>query len=395
MNTLIGRGPVAEVHASGKSALKVFPGRFDRRTLIAIRREHALLKKVAAPVLPFTGIEVVDGRHALRMELCAESLAGRVRQSGPLPAPEVATLWERLSHALTAAHRVGVLHCGLTPENVLYRMTGEVVLADFGAAQRQKFPRELLHVAEWQPPETLRTGTVDAPADLYGLGAVLHFALTGESPHPGRIGETTAERLDRVLEPPPAISRTDVPVRLATVIGRLLASDPAKRAEGLRTDEDSRRTPAPTRSRAWLRVVSGSVAALVVAVGVLVAVQLQSRSAPASPAPGTSVPGAPARPTTAAAAPAVELADPVDLGDNRVKLSWTTSGEPLERVTIQYWAEGSNTKDSADLLNSDTRTTIVPVPSGARYCFQVFGSRLSGLVHSEPKAVHGANCDSR
>jgi hypothetical protein len=65
---------------------------------------------------------------------------------------------------------------------------------------------------------------------MYGLGAVVHFALTGSSPHPGKLGERQGERVLRVLrEPVPAIHREDVPVALATTIGRLLATDPARR----------------------------------------------------------------------------------------------------------------------------------------------------------------------
>ncbi|MFE2754274.1 protein kinase, partial [Actinosynnema sp. NPDC059335] len=232
MTRLVGTGPVAEVYAVDGVALKVFPGRFDRHALATIERDRARLAGLSAPVLPLDGVELVDGvKHAFRMELCADSLENRVRREGPLSSEEVDALCGTLSRGLAAAHAAGVLHGGITPANVLFRANGEVVLADFGVAQRRQFRRDPLAGIEWVSPETLRTGVVEAATDVYGLGAVLHFALTGRSPHPGRIGELPGERILRVLgDPVPAVSRPDVPVALATAIGRMLAPDPARRS---------------------------------------------------------------------------------------------------------------------------------------------------------------------
>ena len=68
MSLLVGRGPVAEVYAVEGTAVKLFPGKFDRRTLAAIERDRT--KLATAPILPVDGVEVVRDRHALRMELC-------------------------------------------------------------------------------------------------------------------------------------------------------------------------------------------------------------------------------------------------------------------------------------------------------------------------------------
>src|SRR5712692_8817815 len=98
---LLGRGPVATVHAAlvaGKPvAWKVFPAKFDRRTLAAVERDRAKLNALSAPILPVDGIERWDGRHALRMELCQESLAARIQRTGSLPVVDTVLLGHSLA----------------------------------------------------------------------------------------------------------------------------------------------------------------------------------------------------------------------------------------------------------------------------------------------------------
>jgi hypothetical protein len=370
---LVGRGPVAEVYAVAGNALKVFPGKFDRRTLAAVERDRAKLAKLSAPILPVESVDVVDGRHALRMELCVDSLASRVQRDGPLSPDEVAALGVALSRALTAAHGVGVLHGGVRPLNVLFRATGEPVLADFGVEARQAFRQDPLYGIEWVSPETLRTGVADSRTDLYGLGAILHFALTGESPHPSRIGEMTGERILRVLsDPVPATSRPDVPIGLSTAIGRLLAPDPAKRSVLLTAGVSAERPP--RRSFAWWYAVAAVVMVAVLA-GVVFWPRAQHQPPPAAAA------------TAATPPPVVDLAEPTDLGD-QVSLTWTTNDDRLY-FGVVIWIEGQKSRTA---LAERNRTIKVPVERGARYCFLIRGTNAEQTVESEPRAVRGAVC---
>ncbi|MEU4447697.1 serine/threonine-protein kinase [Actinosynnema sp. NPDC050801] len=378
MSLLLGTGPVAEVYAVDGMALKVFPGRFDRRTLATIERERAKLAGLSAPVLPLDGVELVDGgKHAFRMELCGDSLADRVRREGPLSSDEVGALCESLSRALAAAHALGVLHGGITPANVLFRGNGEAVLADFGVAQRQQFRRDPLAGIEWVSPETLRTGVVEAATDVYGLGAVLHFALTGRSPHPGRIGELTGERILRVLgDPVPAVSRPDVPVALSTAIGRMLAPDPARRPATAAADVPQ---APPGRPARW-----GWYAALVAIPAAVLAVVLWPRAAPEPPATD------PLPPVTDAAVPVVELDAPTDLGD-KASLSWSSTDERLY-FAVSYWAEGEPSRTEIVEFSHTATVTIDPDP-GRKYCFLVRGTRGEDQIYeSQTEGLRGAVC---
>lgn len=299
-----GSGPVATVYsglcAGVPVAFKVFPRAFDRQTMAAFERERAALRRVPS-VLPVDAVDrLPDGRQALRMGLCAESLAAVVARTGPLPHAEAAALGHAVARALAAAHAAGVVHGGLHPRNVLFLPKGDPVLADFGLPLRHAFPRDPLHAVEYQPPETLRTGDPDEHTDIYALGAVLHLALTGASPHPGRLGEQPGERVLRVLkEPVPAINRPDVPLPLATLVARLLAADPARRpptAAAVATQLATMRAPA-TPPPAPRRAVRSSSAERVAVV------RPPAPRQPTSPPPATP-PAGQARADLPGAAPA-------------------------------------------------------------------------------------------
>ncbi|MFI9811207.1 serine/threonine-protein kinase [Saccharothrix variisporea] len=387
MSQLLGSGPVAEVYAVDGVALKVFPGKFDRRALAVIERERAKLAGLSAPVLPLDGVELVDGgRHAFRMELCVDSLASRVERDGPLPSEEVAALCETLPRALAAAHALGVLHGGISPTNVLFRANGEVVLADFGVVQRRQFRRDPLSGIEWVAPETLRTGLVEPATDVYGLGAVLHFALTGTSPHPSRLGELTGERILRVLgDPVPAVSRPDVPVPLSTAIGRMLAPDPARRSSPATDTSASGTTDAP-QARPSRRHRYAIGAGLAVSAAALAFV-LVPRTTPEPPPTSTPPPA----PVSEAAEPVVELAEPIDLGD-KVALTWTSNDDKLY-YAVRYWVEGEPGHTFPVGFGNTTTVSVDPDPA-RKYCFLVRATKGEEPIYeSQTEDLRGAVCD--
>jgi hypothetical protein len=235
----LGDGPVATVlagvhPATGEAyALKVFPTGLERRTRNRVRAELTRLAAVRdrAPVLVAEAVEELpDGRAALRMELCAQSLPELLASFGPLSTEDSLALGAALAEALVAVHGAGLVHGGVTPGNVLFRASGEPVLSDAGAVLREAFPRDRVRAAGQLAPETLRDGTVDERSDLYGLGAILYLALSGRSPHDGPAGERPDARLLRVLDgpaPPPA--RAGLPPELDGLIAALLGKDPAAR----------------------------------------------------------------------------------------------------------------------------------------------------------------------
>ncbi|MFD9889420.1 serine/threonine protein kinase [Amycolatopsis sp. NPDC059027] len=265
---LVAQGPIATVYAArsadgGAEAVKVFPERFDRDTAAWLDRERKALDTARSTpsLLPIEGlVEFPQGRSGVRMRLCDGSLAGLLDAGVRLPVSDVLRLGAAIASALAAAHRVDVLHGGVTPHNVLYRASGEFFLADFGQALRRRFPRDPMYAVEYTAPETLRDDTLSTASDLYGLGAVLYTLLTGAPPFPRRTGQQPGERILQVLREPVApIRGTQVPAGLSEMVIRLLAKEPDERPheagavaelfENLRRAPQGHGVPAPVQEQ--------------------------------------------------------------------------------------------------------------------------------------------------
>ncbi|QUH03931.1 protein kinase [Saccharopolyspora erythraea] len=456
----LGEGPVAAVFASvdeqggAAFALKAYPGPIDRRTRSELDTELRGLAELRArgDVLVADGVEELpDGRCALRMELCAQSLPELVGSFGPLTIPDVLALASALANALAAAHAAGIVHGGVSAGNVLFRPSGEPVLADFGLTLRRAFPGEVTAGVDFLAPETLRDGTRDERTDLYGLGAVLHFALSGSSPHQGRPGEQVDARLLRALSSEvPALERADLPAGLAQLVSALLAKNPDARpldtatvaarigamtgpvreqpafddfgaampGNAVRQPSSAPPTPpvpppappvpppappaaAPPPPRGELLVQFGPNerargkprAGVVIAVaGVLsvlaVAAVVLLLSQPAK----LDVPVAPA--PVAGPVPAQPTTPPVrlELDDpvdkgDYVELSWRSS-EPLD-FAVTVAAEGQHNDTIFVQRNTEYRLRIDPV---LQYCFQIQGASSLGFHESQAKPIRGAIC---
>lgn len=236
---LRGTGPVATVYVMPRpgggrvAAAKVYPGPLDRTTLAELAEEQRVLAGVrtVSSILLIEDVETLpDGRAAIRMELCAQSLAEWVEANGPLPTGAVSSMAQTLAAVLRDAHEAGIVHGGVTPTNVLLRSAGQPVLADFGLGLRQRFPRPPEAAAAYTAPEVLRGAEPDERADLYGLGATLHLCLTGRPPFSARTGEPAGEILLRALgEPPPTVTGEGVPPGLSALVSALLAKRPGDR----------------------------------------------------------------------------------------------------------------------------------------------------------------------
>jgi serine/threonine protein kinase len=189
--------------------------------------------------------------HAARLEgdtpfvvldlLLGGSLAERLEREGPLPIPAALELARSLGLALHHAHERGVLHRDLKPENVIFDTDGRAVLVDFGLAMSLhasglRFTRtgEIVGTPAFLAPEQIREGsTGNVPSvDVYGLGALVYNALTGELPVP--LGDVTnvIDALRAVLERPPTplrAIRPEITPPVQAFVLSLLTKDPAER----------------------------------------------------------------------------------------------------------------------------------------------------------------------
>jgi serine/threonine-protein kinase len=184
-----------------------------------------------------------DGSFYLVMEyLDGPTLEELVRTAGPLPPGRVVYLLRQLCGALAEAHDAGLVHRDLKPGNVIVATLGGqpdvAKLLDFGLVQDLSADADgrltrtgtvLGTPAYMSPEQAAGEATVDARGDVYSLGAMAFFALTGRPPFQGKsIGQLLAAHRS---EPPPSLIdlRPDVPADLAGVVARCLAKDPAAR----------------------------------------------------------------------------------------------------------------------------------------------------------------------
>jgi eukaryotic-like serine/threonine-protein kinase len=204
----------------------LLPDEASRRRLVAEARAAAALSH---PVI--VGVYDVDSTGesaALVMELVdGESLAARIDRDGPLGAHEAAAVAAELADALYHAHQRGVIHRDVKPGNVLLASDGRVRLVDFGIAHSLAASAERLTLAgtvvgtlRSMAPEQLTGAPITPRTDLYGLGVVLHEALTGRPPYPATSPVALA---DAQRAGPPRLSELDP--ALAAVVRACLAYD--------------------------------------------------------------------------------------------------------------------------------------------------------------------------
>jgi response regulator RpfG family c-di-GMP phosphodiesterase len=158
-----------------------------------------------------------------------------VLAKGPLSAPEACDIVYQIAFALAEAFKHGLVHRDIKPSNVRLTPEGQAKLLDFGLARhftsRMTEPGTMLGTIDYMAPEQFRdAGAVDIRADVYGLGGVLYWCLTGQTPFPAK--ENIAEEVTaRLTQQPPSVRavRSSIPAELDAVVNRMMALKPGDR----------------------------------------------------------------------------------------------------------------------------------------------------------------------
>jgi tetratricopeptide (TPR) repeat protein len=259
--------------------------RFEREARAAAGLSHP-------GILAVHDIGVHEGRPYLVTELLRGRSLREVLAGGPLAPTQVARLGAEIARALAAAHRAGIVHRDLKPENLFLTEEGTVKILDFGLATVSS-PEGLSAAATFRTvsgavvgtlgylaPEQLRGERLGPPADLFGLGCVLHECLTGA---PAFRRDSVAETLQALAfgEPPRLDPVVCGSARLSRLVERCLDKDPAHRPaasevasalEATGIDEETRIAPlgAPLRPRRaglplrWAAAAAGAAIAIAV-----------------------------------------------------------------------------------------------------------------------------------
>ncbi len=260
---LVGKGGMGEVYEAEaldggeRVALKtVLPELLgNQKTIARFEREAELSRRISHPgvLRIFEVLRAVMGGATVPcmvMELLeGETLADRLIAGRPLDQERAVPVACQMAAGLTAAHRAGVVHRDLKPDNVFLAVPEagaagggqaelRVVLTDFGVARRSvPAPRDesltasnvLLGTPDYMAPEQLELEEASAASDVYTMGLVLFEMLTGERPF---VADTPIEVVfKRVQEEPPSprVHLPDLDPRWEKVILRCLARQPEDR----------------------------------------------------------------------------------------------------------------------------------------------------------------------
>ncbi len=329
---------------------------------------NVVVKTVAAEVLPTTAmadralrelkqlgkvtsdriVRVVDqgrlpdGRVYVATERVdgAATLEELVAREGPLPLDRAKQIVLQVGEALTEAQKVGVIHRDVAPRNVLVGPGDRVKVGDFGLAE--PVSDRVFGAPGFLSPEQAEGKPVDQRSNIYSLGAVYYFALTGKAPFAGDTASLMQQHLSAVPQPPSTL-RVGLGADIDRVIGKALEKSGGRRHLTLRqllTEVGATSTsgvPAqPMRAGAEAKTVMGLEAPQIAApvaqpkpATVPSRVQPeartmmgipQSQGPVASMGPGATAPSMPAQPmpqappqaaTVMAEAPRVPVAQPV------------------------------------------------------------------------------------
>lgn len=236
VDTRLDRPVAIKVMDPRLAADPAFRVRFEREARAAVRIDHPAVVDVydqgeelggalgfEGPVL-FLVMELVEGG----------TLRDVLRARGALGVPAAIAVMAPVLAGLAEAHRLGLVHRDVKPENVLISAKRDVRVADFGlvtaAAQAGvSHAGMIMGTVAYLSPEQVATGAADARSDVYAAGVMLYELLTGAPPYQGETAISVAYRHVNSDVPAPSLIAGDVPPELDALVLQATRRDPAGR----------------------------------------------------------------------------------------------------------------------------------------------------------------------
>ena len=219
----------------------------------------------ALGVVEFLSMELIDG----------ETVSDRIGRTGPLPNDEALIIASQVCAGLAQAHRQDVIHGDLKPGNIILSLLPgggvRAVITDFGLAT-SKMPDDPSMMGlqggsfDYMAPELFAGERPSVASDVYAVGVLLHFMLTGKTPsasepEPAPLPDGSTRTLPPGLRGSPAERRCQpLPPPWAGVVARCLENSPERRFRS--AEEMARCLQARVTRRGWLVAAAGSAAAL-------------------------------------------------------------------------------------------------------------------------------------
>jgi serine/threonine-protein kinase len=172
----------------------------------------------------FLAMEYVPGR----------TLRALLTERGRLGPRQALEIMQPVLAALGAAHRAGLVHRDVKPENVLLNADGRIKVADFGLARAESASKQtktgmLIGTVGYLAPEQVISGDADARTDVYSAGIMLFELLTGRQPHQGGTPLSVAYKHVNEVVPLPSSVIPGMPPQLDALVASATNRDPSRR----------------------------------------------------------------------------------------------------------------------------------------------------------------------
>jgi TonB family protein len=239
----LGRGGMAVVYKARDKqlerevAIKVLPFSlsFDAEFVERFQREARTAGKLEHPnIIPIYRV----GRSGRVIYFCmkfirGKSLTDKIEAQGAIPVPDLKRLLIESARALGYAHKHGIVHRDIKPDNIMFDELGQAIVADFGIAKAQSGAKLTgtgmsIGTPHYMSPEQARAQNLDGRSDIYSLGVVAYQCLTGHVPFDGE--DSFSIGYKHIMEelPVPALERADQR-DVFTIVQKMMAKKPDDR----------------------------------------------------------------------------------------------------------------------------------------------------------------------
>jgi serine/threonine protein kinase len=235
----------------------------DLRTIERFRNELKFARKISHPhVCRMYDLGEIGQMHYITMEyVTGEDLKSFIRRAGHLTEPKALAIAEQITEGLAEAHRLGVIHRDLKPQNVMIDRDGNAKVMDFGIARS-------LHAAgftgsgimvgtpEYMSPEQAEASGVDQRSDIYSLGIIIYEMVTGKVPFSGETPLSVALKQKTEIPRNPRELNAMISEELSRLVMKCLEKEKEDRyqtAAELRADLDRIEKGLPTVEREAIR----------------------------------------------------------------------------------------------------------------------------------------------
>ena len=213
----------------------------DEAMLARFRTEALSLAQLNHPRI----VQVYDllqarGAHWLVMEwMTGGTLAEKIHHQGKLDATTAVPIARALADALAEAHRKGIVHRDIKPDNILFDASGRPKLTDFGIARSARNTLKtqvglIIGSPGYMSPEQAAGEVTSEASDLYSLGVTLFEMLAGRLPF---TGDATQVLMCHISQTPPELAtlEPELPAALCQLVQSMLAKSPAQRPTDMAT----------------------------------------------------------------------------------------------------------------------------------------------------------------